>query len=193
MPRKFGKITIIVVLALFGLWIDALADIAATTEIDVNIDVSAIAAITVNGAAITFTVEGGGGAAGDLPVVTETSNTPSYIQYTSVVPSGETRTIAVQADAAVPAGLRLNIRAGTPTGHGGVGTAVTGGVTIDSTYTATTDLTIVTGITSCATGTGVTQGTPVYYSLAIDDATFEDLDTTASTQTITLTYTLLGS
>jgi hypothetical protein len=74
-----------------------------------------------------------------------------------------------------------------------VGTAVAGGISIDSTYTPLTDLTIVQDITSCATGTGVSQGPPVFYSLAIDEATFEDLDTTAATETITITFTLVGS
>lgn len=186
------KITTIVVVMLTGLLFEAGADVVGSATIDVSIDVTAVAAITVSGAAVSFSV-GGSPAAGDLPVVTETSNTPTYLQYTSVVPSTETRTIAIQADGPVPAGLKLNIRAGTPSGHGGVGSSVAGGVTIDSTYTGGTDLTIVTGITSCATGTSVTQGTPVYYSLSIDEATFEDLDTTAATHTITLTYTLVGS
>jgi hypothetical protein len=192
MRRIPVKSTIIVVLLLSALCFNLSADVVGTADIDVNIDVTAVAAITVSGAAVSFSV-GGSPAAGALPIVTDTSNTPTYLQYTSVVPDAETRTIAVQSDLALPAGLRLGIRAGTPTGHGGIGTAVSGGVTIDSTYTGATDLTIVTGITSCATGTGTTQGTPIYYTLSIDEATFEDLDVTAATQTITLTYTLVGS
>lgn len=166
------------------------ADVVSATTIDVNITVNAVAAIAVSGTDQTFVV-GGAPAAGDLPVITDAGNLPTYLQYTSIVPATETRTIAVQADTGPPAGLVLNIRAGTPSGHGGVGTSVAGGINIDSTY-VTADQNIVTGITSCATGTGGTQGPPVFYSLAIDEATFEDLDVAAAT-TMTITFTLVGS
>jgi hypothetical protein len=191
MIRKSTFLTIPVVALVLALSPMVFADEVATSTIDVAIDVTAVAAITVTGTNQSFTV-GGSPAAGALPIVNATANVPTYLQYTSVVPTTETRAVAVQADAAVPAGLKLNIRAGTPTGDGGVGTPVAGGVSIGSTYVGATDLTIITGITSCATGTGATQGAPVYYTLAIDEATFSNLETT-TTQTITLTFTLVGS
>jgi hypothetical protein len=178
MTHKRTLFAALVVALLLGLCPGVFADVIGTATIDVVIDLS-------------FTV-GGAPAAGALPIIADLANAPTYLQYTSVVGAAETRTIAVQADAAVPPGLRLNIRAGIPTGNGGVGTPVAGGVVIDSTYTGTTDLTIITGIASCATGVSGTQGAPIYYTLAIDEATFDDLDTTATTATITLTYTLVG-
>jgi hypothetical protein len=191
MTHKRTLFAALVVALLLGLCPGVFADVIGTATIDVVIDVNAVAAIVVTGTDLSFTV-GGAPAAGALPIIADLANAPTYLQYTSVVGAAETRTIAVQADAAVPPGLRLNIRAGIPTGNGGVGTPVAGGVVIDSTYTGTTDLTIITGITSCATGIGATQGAPIYYTLAIDEATFDDLDTTATTATITLTYTLVG-
>jgi hypothetical protein len=186
----FSATLVVVILA--GLCPMLFADAVATAKIDVNINVNAVAAIVVSGSAQTFTV-GAGAAAGDLPAISDAGNLATYLQYTSVVPATETRTILVQADGPVPAGLVLNVRAGTPTGNGGVGTPVAGGVLIDSNYVGATDLLIIDAITSCATGTGVTQGAPIYYTLEIDEATFADLDTTAATQTITLTYTLAGT
>ena len=61
---------------------------------------------------------------------------------------------------------------------------------MDMNYVITTDQNIITGITSCATGSGTAQGPAVYYDLSIDEATFTGLDTDAVT-TIVLTYTLI--
>jgi len=163
--------------------------VLAGDTISIAITVNPIALIKVSGTALQFTVEEPG-AAGDLPVITDTANDPTYIQYTSVVASGGTRTIDVQSDAKMPAGLKLNIRAGTPTGHGGVGTPAAGGVMIDDAYTATTDETLISGITSCATGSGGTQGPAIYYTLSIEEKTFANL-TTDGAAAITLTYTLV--
>lgn len=183
--------TIFVVILAFAIVAPAvLADAVATDTISLDITVNPVAAIKVSGTALQFSVDAPV-AAGDLPVITETANDPTYIQYTSVVPSAQTRTIAVQSDTAMPAGLKLNVRAGTPTGHGGLGTPVAGGIMIDSTYTAATDQTLLTGITSCATGTGATQGAGIYYTLAIDEATFANL-TTDGAAGIVITYTLVG-
>jgi len=187
--RKRLTIFFIVVL-MTAVGFSAFAQAVATDLIGVTITVDAIALIKVSGSDLTFAVESpGAAAAGELPVVND-SNTPTYIQYTSVVASGA-RKIDVKASAALPAGLKLNIRAGTPTGHGGVGTPVAGGVMVDSTG-PTTDQTIITGISSCATGSGGTQGPAIYYTLSIDEATFGSL-TTAGASGITLTYTLTAN
>ena len=191
MRKRNGLRTIFVVLLAFTVVIPAaVADIVSGDTISLAITVSSIAAVQVTGTALQFSVDPPL-SAGDLPVITETANDPTYIQYTSVVPTAQTRTIDVQSDTAMPAGLKLNIRAGTPTGHGGLGTPVAGGIMIDSTYTAATDQTLLSGITSCATGTGGTQGAPIYYTLAIDEATFANL-TTDGAAAITITYTLVG-
>jgi hypothetical protein len=191
MARK-GIITLTACALLLAGAAAAFADVVATDTIGVSINVNALAAIKVNGTAQTFTVGNIAGAAGTLPNVDSTGNVPTYIQYTSIVPAANTRQIAVQADKAVPDGLVLNIRAGTPTGNGGVGTPVAGGVSIGSAYVAGTDQDILTNITSCATGTGVTQGAPVFYTLALDEAGFTNLTTTAAAYTMTVTFTLVG-
>lgn len=184
--------TFVVILAV-GLVLPVFGDQVAVDTISVNIDVNPLALIVASGSAADFTV-GGTPAAGDLPEIDDTGNVPTYLQYTSIVPGvGQTtRSVTVTPSAALPAGLRLNIRAGTPTGHGGVGTPVAGGIVIDSTWTVET-YTIIDDITSCATGSGVAQGPPVYYTLSIDESTFEDLDTTAATATVVITFTLVGA
>lgn len=181
--------TIFVVLFATAFVVPTFADVAGG-NITVNIVVEPVALITASGSALTFTVDDPT-TTGDLPAIDDTGNVPTYLQYTSIVPATETRTVTVTPDVALPAGLRLNIRAGTPTGHGGVGSPVAGGIMIDSTWT-TGSFTIINGITSCATGIGTSQGPPVYYTLSIDEATFGDLDTNVGTAVV-ITYTLVGS
>ena len=192
MTRKMRILTTFVVLSMVFAAGNLFGDVIGAAAINVTITVNEVAAITVSGGAISFTV-GAGAAAGDLPAVTPGANTPTYLQYSSIIQTGLPRSMAVQVDNPMPDGLILNIRAGTPTGHGNAGTPVAGGVTVDTNYVADTDQTIITTIESCATGTGATQGPPIFYSLAIDEATFEDLVITAVPLVVVATYTLVGT
>ena len=162
----------------------------ATDTVDVNIEVEEVLAIELEGELVATFVVGGSPAAGALPEIDSTGATASYLQYTSTVAAAQTRSIDVSSNALPPAGLKLTIKAGPPTGHGGVGDPVAGGVTIDSTYTLNADLPLVSGITSCATGIGATQGAPIYYVLDIDEATFASMVTAVAANVMLLTFTI---
>lgn len=127
--------------------------------------------------------------AGALPVITP-AGTPTYLQYTVVVATGTTKKITAESDAAMLDGLKLDIWSAVPTGTGGVGIPVAGGLMVDAAYVADTAVDLITGITSSATGSGSTQGPAVYYTLSIDAASFSDMITTGAT-TFTITYSLV--
>jgi hypothetical protein len=190
MTRRAAFSTILVVVLLTGLCFQAFA--AETGNVTVTIAITDVLAIAVSGNQ-SFTVAAAAPAAGAWPPIVDLVNTPSHLQYTSVMAApGDTCKITVEVAALsavpIPLGLKLNVRAGTPTGNGGVGTPVAGGVILDNANGAAVP--IVTGIASCATGAGGSQGAPVYYTLAIDEATFKDLDATAA-GVVTLTYTIV--
>lgn len=157
---------------------------------------TATASVTINDVALltvstadtpTFVVDDPG-AAGELPVIAPTGG-PTYLQYTVVVATGAEKKITVSSGAPMPSGLKMDIWAAAPTGTGGVGTPVAGGLMVDSVYTADTESDLITGITSSATGSGATQGPAVYYTLSIDASTFASMETMTAT-TYTITYTL---
>lgn len=165
--------------SVLGLGIVGLMEAAATATQTVTMGVNTICvlAVTGNPAALTVTAPAVGGATPSNP----TDNT-TYAQYTSTVGAGTTRRLTAQwggSDAA-PAGCALRLTAGPQGGNRGV---TAGQITLSSVAAN-----IVTGIRSCATGTGAGVGAQLTYELAVTDA--ESLVAGASTTaTITLTLT----
>jgi hypothetical protein len=122
--------------------------------------------------------------AGD-PIVAPTNNTSLYLQYSSIMTAPATgRKISVQASAV--AGLTIAVTAANPSATNLQGAGGTGS-TISSLGTTATD--IITGITSCATGTGSTDGSNLTYSIATTSASaYQNIR--SGTSSITVTYTL---
>lgn len=186
--RKKLVSAMVVLLLLFPVLIFAQTTGTATASVTIN----EVALLNVDTAsAPTFIVNdlGSLGAAGELPLISP-SGGPTYLQYT-VVSAGTDYRITAASDLAMLAGLKMDIWAATPTGTGGVGTPVAGGLEIDSSYTAGTASDLITGITSCATGSGTTQGPAIYYTLSIDESTFDAMVAGANTE-YTITYTLIS-
>ena len=115
---------------------------------------------------------------GELPVGSTDSS--KLLQYTSLAPTGQTRNLTVQwggADAA-PAGTSLQLEAtSVPAGCGTAAPQVTVGPSA---------LALITGIGSCATGTGA-SGAQLTFTFTIDDVNALVVGDNA---TVTLTYTL---
>jgi hypothetical protein len=158
---------------------------------------TATATVTINDVALlavntatppTFVVDDPADA-GALPVITP-AGTPTYLQYTVVVASGDTKKITAESDTTMLDGLKLHVWAATPTGTGGVGEPVPGGLKVDSLYVADSASDLITNITSSATGSGTTQGPAVYYTLSIDAASLGTMETTGAT-VFTITYSLV--
>lgn len=163
-------ITVLTVLALM-----AAGSALAQTDSDghnVTIDVNAIAMIAASGGADYDVVAPA--TAGAEPTVTEVTD-DGALEYTSVVASGNVRTIQASHGGNLPTGLTLEVLAtvGANFGTSAGLVEVTG-----------TDADVITAIGSCATdGSGPT----VRYTLSIDDATAL---VAASGTTVLVTYTL---
>jgi hypothetical protein len=123
--------------------------------------------------------------AGD-PITAPSNNTTLYLQYSSIMTDpASSRKISVKTSALV-AGVNISVTAANPTATNLLGTGGTGSTV--STL-ATTDASIITGITSCATGTGATDGSNLTYSLNTGTASnYGNLRSGSSA--VTITYTL---
>lgn len=163
----------------------------ATGTATATVTINDVAMLNVNGTSVPTFVVDDPAAAGEMPKITPAGG-PTYLQYTVVVATGVTKKITAQSDLAMPKGLKLDIWAAAPTGTGGLGTPVAGGLMVNSAYVEDAPSSLITGITSCATGSGTTQGPAIYYTLSIDAATFTEMITQAAA-TYTITYTLLDA
>jgi hypothetical protein len=158
----------------------ALVEGAATSTQTVTMQVNAICVLGVTGnpSALTVSAPATGGQTPSSP----SSNT-TYAQYTSTVGASQTRrlTAAWGGSDAAPAGCSLKLQA-TPSGGTNQGTG-TSQVTVSSTAQD-----IITGIRSCATGTGATSGAQLTYTLSVDTVTsLVAAETKSATITLTLT------
>ena len=111
------------------------------------------------------------------------ANNDNYLNYTSVVAASATHKISAKLDKTL-AGVNIRVSASAPTGGYG---------TMGSTYASnlvlsTTDQTVISGIGSCWTGTGGTDGAAIVYSIVFDDANFAQL--LADNPVHTVTYTI---
>ncbi len=174
-----------------GALLALLASVAMAAESDTDtqlltLDVSEIAVLDATAStpttiALTVTAPTTGGA----PVEVTDANATSYAQYTSVVVSGQTRTISAALDAdKIPAGLKLNLAATGVSGN--EGTVVGAGVDFIATDYDGGD--IITAIGSCETGTDPTDGAQLTYTLSVTD--ISSVLKTASQVSMTVTLTL---
>ncbi len=154
---------------------------------DVSITVNEVAELGIAGDEVSFTV-GFDTTAGQPFKVTSTNEDAKYLQYTSIVDTGETRTITVQQTDDLPPGVTLKV---TPTTAGGdkqgnVGTAAQNAITLNDIDGATN---VVTDIGSCYTGTESSDGVKLTYTLTVENDDVSSLKTLAETG-YTVTYTL---
>ena len=123
------------------------------------------------------------GAAFDFSSATDNS---IWVNYSSVVASGAHRSVtAAITSGSVPTGLLLKVAAASYSGSGKGTTGTTAGtVTLSATAQS-----VVTGIGSCYTGNGESNGHNLVYSLELNSA--NDYDKLVQDNTsITVTYTL---
>jgi hypothetical protein len=149
----------------------------ATQTVQLNVDDICLIDVTGDPAALAIVAPAIGG---QTPA--DATDNSTYAQYTSVVCGATTRAVTANwggGDAA-PSGTSLSLEVTSLTA--GCGTAVAGGITVDATARN-----IVTGVTSCATGTGGTDGAQLTYTLSVSDVTQLD---SCDDQSVTITLTL---
>jgi len=114
----------------------------------------------------------------------------SYLQYTSVVTGAKLRKINVAISGTVPTSTKLYVVAGADagSGNGTVGTASD----VRGLVGSATALDIVTGIGSCFTNTGSTDGRLLTYTWSVIPTGWAALKTTSGSS-IHATYTITDS
>jgi hypothetical protein len=170
---RFLRTSILVALVLLA---GAAIGFAQTDNHDITIDIAGVAALALNDGS-TITLSTSAGTPGD-PVTGDTDAT-KRLYYTLLTSSAQT--ITAQVDALPPAGTSISVVASGVSGN--EGTPVVGGITL-----AVAPANIVNAVTSCATGTGGSDGAALTYTLNITDQ--ESL--VIGSSTITVTYTLTG-
>lgn len=127
----------------------------------------------------------------DAGEIVEYSKTDASLtlNYTSIVASGETRSITVALNENLPAGIKLKLRAGEIMGGSEVGAIGNRTEEVDLTSTAKN---VVTGIGTGYTGNGNTKGRSLSYTLESDASAFSSIVATAEDAPIsrTVTYTI---
>jgi hypothetical protein len=173
------------VLALCGGSVAAALDDTAAHDVTVN--VTEVALINAVGTDPAFTIGVGDGAVGGEEFgVSPAAAGEKYLQYTSIVALGETRTITAEIDESdLPPGTTLFVAA--TAAAGGKGSLGNAGAEIDLNDDAQP---IITSIGSGYTGTGGADGVQLTYRLSINDGQEGMLAAAAGDYTIEVTYTL---
>jgi len=169
------KILIALVLFLSSLVSFALNDTASHS---ILINIPEIAVLDLNNTNVINMDVSAGASGGDDAV--GSTDTSKILQYTSLVPAGQTRLITINCDAldTFPSGTQLSVEAtSVPLNCGS-----SNGLVIISSVAKT----IVSSIGSCATGTGV-NGATLEYSLTITD---KNALVANESKTINITFTL---
>lgn len=152
-----------------------------TASHQVTMNVLEVVIIDLNDTS-TVTLQTNAPAVGGDPVTGDTDSS-KRLQYTSLVPAGQSRRITANwgvADSA-PAGTSLRVEITAINGvAGNCGTAA-GQITLSNVAQN-----IITGIGSCRTGTGA-NGATVTYTFSIDDVSQLEV---GDSRTVTVTFTL---
>jgi len=163
-------------------------DATATSHFNTNVTEMAVLNITAGAVDLVLVAPATGGAA-----IAAVSDHSTYAQYTSVIGVGTTRTLDARiSTGTLPTGTTLTLLPAATAGNGTKGTSVSSAITLGTvgTLSGTTAASIVTGIGSCNTGVGATDGVKLTYELSVQ--AIGSLKTTA-TNDITITYTLTDS
>lgn len=114
-------------------------------------------------------------------IVAPSANTNTWLNYSSIVAAGTTRTVTVAADVLV-GGVDIKVSAAAPAGGGGALGGAAGPLTLTTSATA-----LITSIGSCWTGDGNSSGHQLTYELALK-SDYESL--THGSKPVVVTYTL---
>lgn len=159
------KLTVVLLASALCFWFAGVATAEDTGSQTFAAEIDDICVIDVTGNPSTLIIAAPA-TGGETP--SNPADSSRYAQYTSVVDSASsvTRLITAKwgASDAAPAGTSLKLVA-TPSGGTNEGSAASE-ITVSS-----TPQNIVTGIGSCATGTGATDGARLKYTLSLDTMT----------------------
>ncbi len=158
----------------------------ASHSLAINIEQFALLDIETESASNTITLNSAAPTEAGLAVdFSKALNSDLWLNYSSIVGAGKTRSISAQVDGTLPGGTTITVAAANPAGvgNGALGTAVT-----DPTELKTTGVTIISDIGSCYTGDGPKNGSKLTYQLNADQSNYQDLLT--GEYAVTITYTI---
>ncbi|MFC2118256.1 hypothetical protein ACFLTI_02275 [Bacteroidota bacterium] len=123
------------------------------------------------------------------PIVATISDSSAYIQFSSVISTGSTRTLSAKYTGTMPGGTYLAARVQAPNANtaGDYGTLVASDVTL-----GLTDNTLVSDIGSCYSGTSADDGYRLKYTWGLNDpeSNYADIRASAAAAlTVVLTIT----
>lgn len=159
----------------------------STAGDNISLSVASLALIETNATSISMSFQPVSVAGAILSSV---SNSNLYIKISSLVPAGTSRKVTVKLlSGTIPAGTQLTIQptASTTTNSGGtLGSVASSPVVISS-----VDQNLITGIGSCYTGTGSSDGYRMTFNWGIvnPSATYGQLFATTSNPVIVFTVT----
>jgi hypothetical protein len=152
----------------------------------VSINIPEVALVDIEGGATVTLTPSSPTEAGDALNFSTATNNSLWVNYSSVVASTKARTIsAAITSGTVPTGLVIKVLAGTYSGagKGNFGTA-TSQITLSGTGQS-----VITGIGSCYTGNGTSNGHNLTYNLELQSA--DSYSSLVQDNTpITVTYTI---
>ena len=158
----------------------------------VTINFSEVAIVDIEDSAnkdITLDATGGVPAEAGDPYDFSVTNSTLWLNYTSILGNEAARAVTVKITAGtVPSGLDLRVQAAADAGNGAgtMGANVAGTIDLDG-----TDQNIITGIGSCYTSSGTTNGHNLTYSLNVNDWSL--IDFVDSGAAVTVLYTITNT
>ena len=135
---------------------------------DVSVLVEDVSQLAISGVGVPSFIISSADAAGGQPSVAKAPY-DQYLQFTSVVPSGETRTIQAHLSSALPTGVAVRLATSASTGSGDVGVAQHEGAGESGVLLSTTPIDVITSIATGFTGDGDTDGVLLDYALEMTD------------------------
>ncbi|GEM_PF-628769 len=140
------------------------ASASETMTQDVSVLIENVSQMAIQGTGIPAFIVSSAPTAGGQPGVSKAPY-DQYLQFTSVVPNGETRTIQAQLSSPLPTGVAVRLATSAPSGTGEVGVAQHEGAGASGALLSTTPVDLITGIATGFTGDGSTDGVLLDYAL----------------------------
>lgn len=162
---------------------------SSTSTQTVTVNVNNVAQVAISGLGVPAFIIGTADSAGGEPSIIRDPY-DRYLQYTSIVPNAEVRTIQAQLSAAPPTGLEIRLSTNATNGTGTVGVAQYTSPGAGAALLSTTPVDLVTGIATGYTGDGATDGLLLNYELSMTNQMGQ---LTSGMRSMEVTFTLAAA
>lgn len=179
----------VLLLGMFALTWTPTSSATDTLTQGVGVSVESVAQMAIRGIAIPAFIVSSADTAGGVPSIAKDPH-DRYLQFTSIAPTGESRSLQAQLNADAPAGMAVLLSTSSVSGTGAVGVAQYTAPGEGAALLSTTPVDLVTGIGTGYTGNGPGDGLLLNYELFMTD----QIDQVGiGTQTLEVTFTLASA